>query len=103
MSTHPQTTRQTDPKPGPGSTFTGAADMLEIAAVRDFLDATAGHDRRDFRRALENRALERGGDFGRAREGAHFFAVHGVEGAGASPTSAADDWRAQARFAVRAA
>ncbi len=77
--------------------------MPELGAIRDFLDATAGHDRRDFRRALETRALERGGDFGRARNDAHFFAVHGVEVAGTSALTAADDWRAQAYLAGRAA
>lgn len=103
MITHPQLTRQTDTRPGPGRVFTGAAGELELAAVRDFLDATAGHDRRDFRRALETRAFERDGDFGRIREGVHFFAVHGVEGAGASLAAAADDWRAQAMLAAGAA
>ncbi len=103
MIQHPHTTRQTDPAPGPGRAFPDAADMPELGAIRDFLGATDGHDRRDFRRALETRALERGGDFGRARNDVHFFAVHGVEASGLSLTTAADDWRAQAYLAARTA
>ncbi len=98
----PTTARQTDPAPGPGRAFPDAADMPELGAIRDFLDATAGHDRRDFRRALETRVLERRGDVGVAR-GVHFFAVHGIEASGLSLTTAADDWRAQAYLAGRAA